>query len=99
MTVRPPHLSSVKDATEPNGAASRPLTWAKAHQVAHMAAAKAHHALEVDLHGVSVDVASALGAAGVMVLWRPMPQLFGAYINEPGSMPGVLVNSGLPRPP
>ena len=98
MTERPLHLSSVKGVAVPNGEASRPMTWAKAHQVAHMAAAKAHHALKVDLDGVSVDVVSALGAAGVMVIWRPMPQLFGAYINETGSVPGVLVNYGLPRP-
>ena len=98
MTERPPHLLSVKDVVVPDGAASRPMTWAKAHQVAHMAAAKAHHALNVDLGGVSVDVVSALGAAGVIVIWRPMPQLFGAYINETGSVPGVLINYGLPRP-
>lgn len=98
MTKGPPHLSSVKDAASPGGAVPPSLTWAKAHQIAHMAATKAHHALNVDLSGVSVDVVSALGAADVMVLWRPMPQLFGAYINEPGSKPGVLVNYGLPRP-
>jgi hypothetical protein len=63
-----------------------------------MAAAKAHAELRVDLGGVSVDVVTALGTAGLVVMWRQMPQLFGAYINEPDSTPGVLINQGLPRP-
>jgi hypothetical protein len=98
MTQKPSHLSSIKPADTTSAPAARPMTWAKAHQVAHMAASKAHHTLGVDLSGVSIDVVSALGAADLIVMWRPMPQLFGAYLNEPGVAPGVLINSGLPRP-
>jgi hypothetical protein len=29
-------------------------------------------------------------------MWRPMPRQFGAYVVEPGSRPGILINNGLP---
>lgn len=80
-----------------SGHASAPMTWLQAHRVAGIAVQRAHAQLNVDVGGVSVDVISALGAADVLVLWRPLPQLFGAYVNEVGSVPGVLLHNGLPR--
>ena len=73
------------------------MSWLQAHRVAGIAVQRAHSRLGVDVTGVSVDVISALGAAEVMVLWRPLPQLFGAYVNEEGGVPGVLLHNGLPR--
>ena len=29
-------------------------------------------------------------------MWRQMPRQFGAYVNDPGSRPGILINNGLP---
>lgn len=39
----------------------------------------------------------AIAAAGVLLMWRPLPRLFGVYINDPGSRPGILINSDIPR--
>ena len=30
-------------------------------------------------------------------MWRQMPRQFGAYVNDPGSRPGILINNGLPH--
>jgi hypothetical protein len=72
------------------------VTWAEAHAVANMAAAQAHVALGVDLNVPRIDVIKAIQAAKVQLMWQPMPTVFGAYVNEPGSEPGILLNSGLP---
>lgn len=80
-----------------SGRASPPMTWLQAHRIAGIAVQRAHAQLGVDVRGVSVDVIAALGAADVMILWRALPQLFGAYVNEIGSVPGVLLHNGLPR--
>lgn len=72
------------------------LSWADAHRVANIAAAQAHHDLGVDPAAPPIDVAAALAADGVLLMWRPMPRLFGAYLNSPGARPGVLVNSAIP---
>lgn len=95
---RPTSTTGVAALPVREGRPKTSLTWGEAHRVANMAAAKAHATLEVDLSGVSVDVVTAVGSAGLLVMWRSMPQLFGAYVNEPGSTPGVLINQGLPRP-
>ena len=42
----------------------RMLTWATAHQIANMAAAKAHAALSVDLSESQVDVVGAVHTSG-----------------------------------
>ncbi|TQL97712.1 uncharacterized protein DUF955 [Actinoallomurus bryophytorum] len=44
-----------------------------------------------------IDIYSAIGDAEVVLMWRPMPRQFGAYINELRSRPGILVNNGLPH--
>jgi Zn-dependent peptidase ImmA (M78 family) len=73
------------------------LTWPDAHRIAHMAAAQAHGCLSVDLTGVNVDVFEAIRASQTFLMFRPMPRLFGAYLAEDGSAPGIIINSGLPR--
>ncbi|OZE43157.1 hypothetical protein CH259_00440 [Rhodococcus sp. 05-2254-4] len=72
------------------------LTWRAAHEIAHLAASRAHATLEVDLTAGFVDVAQSIHRAGAHLMWQQMPHLFGAYLNEPGSTPGILVNNGLP---
>jgi len=71
------------------------LTWQQANQLAHVAAARAHAALNVDLTRSRVDVVAAIGEAEIDLLWRPMPRVFGVYFNEPGANIGILVNSSL----
>lgn len=73
------------------------LSWRDAHRVANLAASQAHGRLRVDLTGTRVDVLRAIQEAGIEVMWRPMPSLFGAYLNEAGNTRGILLNSGLPR--
>lgn len=87
-------VSQSASKTEP---AIGAITWAEAHRTAHMSATRALDVLDIDRGGVSVDVVTALGKAGCLVLWRPMKTLFGAYVNEPGGVPGVVVNPELPR--
>jgi hypothetical protein len=70
-------------------------TWLEAHRLANVAAAQAHHDLHVDTSHWRIDVTAAIARANVLLLWRPLPRLFGAYINEPGDRPGMLVNSQL----
>lgn len=70
-------------------------TWLEAHRLANVAAAQAHHDLEVDTSRWRIDVTAAIAHADVLLLWRGLPQLFGAYLNEPGDRPGMLVNSKL----
>jgi hypothetical protein len=72
-------------------------TWAEAHHIALVAAAQAHRALGVDPSEPPIDVAAAIFRAQVLLMWRPMPQLFGVYVNEPGSHPGIMVSTGLPN--
>lgn len=83
----------VRSAAKGNGV----LNWQAAHRVANIAAAQAHGRLGVDLGGVQVNVEAAIHAQGAVLMWQQMPSLFGAYVNEPGSVPGILINSGLPR--
>lgn len=75
----------------------RVLTWQGAHKLANVAAAQAHAKLSVDLSGPRVDVVGAIRCAEVELMWRPLPNLFGAFLNEPGSVPGIIINSELPR--
>jgi IrrE N-terminal-like domain len=71
-------------------------TWVEANRLANLAAAQARGDLGIDTATVPIDVYGAIGDAQVVLMWRPMPRQFGAYINEPGSRPGILINNGLP---
>lgn len=73
------------------------LTWLAAHQIANMAAAKAHSALAVNLSKSQVNVVDAIRTSGAELMWQPIPRIFGAYVNEANSRPGILVNSALPH--
>ncbi len=72
-------------------------SWLDANRLANLAAAQAHGDLRIDTTAAPpIDVYDAIGEAGVVLMWRPMPRQFGAYIAEPGSRPGILINNGLP---
>jgi hypothetical protein len=71
-------------------------TWVEANRLANLAAAQAHGDLGIDTSTGPVDVYGAICGARVMLMWRPMPRQFGAYVNEMGSRPGILINNGLP---
>ncbi|GAA1021373.1 hypothetical protein Aple_060310 [Acrocarpospora pleiomorpha] len=71
-------------------------SWIEANQLANLAAAQAHGDLDIDTSSPPIDVYQAIGDAGVVLMWRRLPSQFGAYLNEPGSRPGILVNNGLP---
>jgi hypothetical protein len=73
-------------------------SWLDANRLANLAAAQAHGDLGVDTTAPPIDVYDAIGEAGVILMWRPMPRQFGAYIAVPGSRPGILINNGLPFP-
>ena len=72
-------------------------TWADANGVSMLAAAKAHGDYGIDTAIWPVDIYDAIYTAGVVTIWRQMPKQFGAYVNDPGSRPGVLINNGLPH--
>lgn len=72
-------------------------TWAEANGVSMLAAAQAHGDYGIDTATWPVDVYGAIYTADVMTIWRQMPKQFGAYINDPGSRPGVMINNGLPH--
>lgn len=71
-------------------------TWAEAHAIANVAAAQASGALEVDRYQPRVDINAAVISAGCLLMWQTLPRIFGAYLNEAGAQPGILVNAGLP---
>jgi hypothetical protein len=73
------------------------LSWHDAHRMANIAAAQAHARLAVDLTGPRVDVVGAIRRADIELMWRPFPNLFGAFLNEPVGTPGIIVNAALPR--
>lgn len=75
----------------------RMLSWQDAHRLANIAAAQAHARLAVDLTGSRVDVVGAIHRADIALMWQPFPNLFGAFLNEPGSAPGIIINAALPR--
>jgi Zn-dependent peptidase ImmA (M78 family) len=62
-----------------------------------LAAAQAHGDYGIDSATWPVDIYDAIYTAGAVTIWRQMPRQFGAYINEPGSRPGILINNGLPH--
>jgi len=71
-------------------------TWLEANRLANLAAAQAHGDFGIDTSTPPIDVYGAIGEAGVVLMWRTMPRQFGAYVAEPGSRPGILINNGLP---
>lgn len=71
-------------------------SWQDAHRVANLATAQARHDLQVPSGLPRVDIDRAIRQAGVILMWRPLPTVFGAYLNEPGSQPGILLNNQLP---
>ena len=73
-----------------------PASWQDAHRLATVATAHARRDLQVPADGPRVDITAAVRRAGVALMWQPLPTMFGAYVNEPGGRPGVLVNSALP---
>lgn len=75
----------------------RMLSWQDAHRLANIAAAQAHAHLAMDLTGSRVDIVGAIHRADIELMWQPFPHLFGAFVNEAGSTPGIIVNAALPR--
>lgn len=71
-------------------------TWLEANRLANLAAAQAHGDFGIDTSLPPIDVYGAIGDAGVVLMWRAMPRQFGAYVAEPESRPGILINNGLP---
>lgn len=69
-------------------------SWSAAHRVAHMRAVRARDDLGVRA-GHPVDVFSAIAAAGLTIMWKPMPRLLGGYLDDPDSDRGVLLNPDL----
>jgi IrrE N-terminal-like domain len=72
-------------------------TWAAANGVGMLAAAQAHGDYGIDTAIWPVDIYDALYTAGVVTMWQQMPRQFGAYVNDLGARPGVLINNGLPH--
>jgi Zn-dependent peptidase ImmA (M78 family) len=62
-----------------------------------LAAAQAHGDYGIDTAIWPIDIYDAVYTAGVVTIWRQMPKQFGAYVNDPGSRPGVIINNGLPH--
>lgn len=71
-------------------------SWAEANKVGMLAAAQAHGDYGIDTATWPVDVYDAIFQAEVVLMWRQMPKQFGAYVNDPGARPGILINNGLP---
>lgn len=72
------------------------MNWRMANRLGHIAAAKAHGRLRVDPGAYPVNVSKAIDDAGLSLMWRPLPRLFGVYV-ESGGNRGVLVNSAMTR--
>ncbi len=74
------------------------MSWQMANRIASIEAAHAHDELDIDLACTPIAVGPAITRAGVALIWRPMPGLFGAYIAEELERdPGILVNCRLTR--
>ena len=70
------------------------MNWLTANRLGNLAAVKAHNHLGVDPVRYPVDVNAAINAAGLPLMFRPMPGLFGVYM-EANEQRGILVNAGL----
>lgn len=67
-----------------------------ANRLGHIAATKAHSRLGVDVAAYPINVSKAIDDAGLTLMQRPMPRLFGIYIEANGNR-GVMVNSIMTR--
>lgn len=72
------------------------MNWTMANRLGHMAATKAHSRLGVDVREYPVNVSRAIDAAGLSLIRRPLPRLFGVYVEANGNR-GVMVNANLSR--
>lgn len=72
------------------------MNWMMANRLGHMAATKAHARLGVDAGEYPVNVSKAIDTAGLSLIRRPLPRLFGVYVEANGNR-GVMVNVNLRR--
>jgi IrrE N-terminal-like domain len=72
------------------------MNWTMANRLGHIAATKAHSRLGVPVSAYPVNVSKAIDDAGLTLMRRPMPRLFGIYIEANGNR-GVMVNSIMTR--
>lgn len=72
------------------------MNWTLANRLGHIAATKAHGRLGVEASTYPVNVSKAIDDAGLTLMRRPMPRLFGIYIEANGNR-GVMVNSIMTR--
>lgn len=72
------------------------MNWTMANRLGHIAATKAHSRLGVDVGDYPVNVSKAIDAAGLSLMRRPLPSLFGVYVEANGNR-GVMVNANLTR--
>lgn len=72
------------------------MNWTMANRLGHVAATKAHSRLGVEVAAYPVNVSKAIDDAGVTLMRRPLPRLFGVYIEANGNR-GVMVNSIMTR--
>ena len=72
------------------------MNWMMANRLGHIAATKAHSRLGVDVGEYPVNVSKAIDTAGLSLIRRPLPRLFGVYVEANGNQ-GVMVNSNLTR--
>lgn len=72
------------------------MNWMMANRLGHIAATKAHGRLAVDVGEYPVNVSKAIDTAGLSLMRRPLPRLFGVYIEANGNR-GVMVNSIMTR--
>ena len=70
------------------------MNWLMANRLGHIAAAKAHSRLGVNVAAYPVNVSKAVNDADLTLIQRPLPRLFGVYIEVNGNR-GVLVNSNM----
>lgn len=73
------------------------MTWQSANRVAAIAAAQAHGDLGIDTTAAPVDVGAVIDRAGVALMHRPLPTLFGVYLHGVATGPGIMVNNALTR--
>lgn len=72
------------------------MNWTMANRLGHIAATKAHSRLGIDVGEYPVNVSKAIDTAGLSLIRRPLPRLFGVYVEANGNR-GVMVNSNLTR--
>lgn len=72
------------------------MNWTMANRLGHIAATKAHARLGVDVEAYPVNVSKAIDTAGLSLIRRPLPRLFGVYVEANGNR-GVMVNANLTR--